>query len=113
MPSDSWRRGLESFWGSLSSFLWCRAVAVSVALAALLARAYGARILRSESVAAVRADAMTAMEDPAFEAAARQKLIGLTDLEEHVERIGGAGTLQQRDFVAAVNIETLREWLGE
>ena len=86
----------------------------SASLALLLARAYGARVLRSESVAEVRADFDAALADPDFAKAARANLAGLTEMEEHLMRIGAPpGSLGQRDFLAGVYRDVLREWLGD
>ena len=83
-------------------------------LASLLSRAYEARILRTESVATVRTEFEDALADPDFAKAARAKLAGLTEMEEHLMRIGAPpGSLGQRDFLAGVYRDVLREWLGD
>ena len=86
----------------------------NLALSSLLGRAYAARVLRQEPFALVRRDFETALGDPDFAKAARARLAGLTEMEEHLMRMGAQpGSLGQRDFVAGVQRDVLREWLGD
>lgn len=76
-------------------------------LNSLLARAYGAKVLRRGHYQEVVQDLRSALkEDSAMAAEAVKKRADLTDLATRV------GNLRERDFVGSVNLQTLIDAIG-